>query len=114
MDLTDPEQAMQRFQGYHRPEGVLFILDEATGIPEWLWTAGDTITAAITIECSRLATRTTPPASSRSAAAPALARPRRRAALHGQGKSGRAMAEVVPIDAFLAPNLTGEPVPARP
>lgn len=38
-DLADPEQARQAFQGIHAPGGVLVILDEATGIPEWLWEA---------------------------------------------------------------------------
>lgn len=32
------------FQGYHRTGGVLVILDEAGGLPEWLWTAAETIT----------------------------------------------------------------------
>jgi len=32
------------FQGIHRSGGVLVILDEAGGLPEWLWTAAETIT----------------------------------------------------------------------
>jgi hypothetical protein len=32
------------FQGYHRADGILVILDEAGGLPEWLWTAAETIT----------------------------------------------------------------------
>lgn len=32
------------FQGYHRTGGVLVILDEAGGLPEWLWTAAEDIT----------------------------------------------------------------------
>ena len=32
------------FQGYHRVGGILVILDEAGGLPEWLWTAAETIT----------------------------------------------------------------------
>jgi hypothetical protein len=32
------------FQGYHRAGGILVILDEAGGIPSWLWTAAETIT----------------------------------------------------------------------
>lgn len=32
------------FQGYHRPGGVLVILDEASGVPEWLWNAVETVT----------------------------------------------------------------------
>ena len=34
------------FQGYHRVGGVLVILDEADGIPAWLWTAAETITTS--------------------------------------------------------------------
>lgn len=36
-DLRDPEQARQAFQGAHATGGVLVVLDEATGIPGWLW-----------------------------------------------------------------------------
>jgi hypothetical protein len=32
------------FQGIHRPGGVLVIIDEAGGVPEWLWNAAETIT----------------------------------------------------------------------
>ena len=32
------------FQGYHRVGGILVILDEAGGLPEWLWNAAETIT----------------------------------------------------------------------
>lgn len=32
------------FQGIHRTGGVLVILDEAGGLPGWLWTAAETIT----------------------------------------------------------------------
>jgi hypothetical protein len=32
------------FQGYHRIGGVLVILDEASGVPEWLWNAVETVT----------------------------------------------------------------------
>ena len=41
-DYTNPTQAMQAFQGIHA-RYVLVILDEACGIPDWLWTAVDTI-----------------------------------------------------------------------
>lgn len=39
-DLTNLDQARQAFQGMHAPEGVLFLIDEATGVPSWLWEAG--------------------------------------------------------------------------
>ena len=32
------------FQGYHKVGGVLVILDEAGGLPSWLWDAAETIT----------------------------------------------------------------------
>ena len=38
-------------QGYHRAGGVLVILDEAGGLPGWLWTSAETIT---TTENSRI------------------------------------------------------------
>ena len=34
------------FQGIHRPGGVLVIIDEAGGVPEWLWNAAETITTS--------------------------------------------------------------------
>lgn len=50
-DLADPEQARQAFSGVHRAEGVLVILDEATGIPPWLWEAALSL---LTNESSRI------------------------------------------------------------
>jgi hypothetical protein len=111
-DLTDYEQAMQRFSGYHRPEGVLFILDEATGIPAWLWTAGDTITTSDHDRVLAIGNPDDP--SSEFAKRCGAGTGSTRAA--GQrytvkGKSGLPLAEVIPIDAYRTPNLTGEPVP---
>jgi hypothetical protein len=39
-DYVDVEQARQAFQGIHA-RFVLFILDEACGIPQWLWEAAE-------------------------------------------------------------------------
>lgn len=39
-DLTNLDQARQAFQGMHALDGVLFLIDEATGVPSWLWEAG--------------------------------------------------------------------------
>lgn len=50
-DLADPNQARQAFAGVHRPEGVLVILDEATGIPAWLW---ESALSLLTNESSRI------------------------------------------------------------
>ena len=41
------------FQGYHRAGGVLVVIDEASGVPEWLWNAVETVTT--TANCRILA-----------------------------------------------------------
>jgi hypothetical protein len=41
-DYADPNKAMQAFQGIHA-RYVLVVLDEACGIPVWLWNAVDSI-----------------------------------------------------------------------
>lgn len=41
-DLKSEEEAMQAFQGIHA-RYVLVVLDEACGIPKWLWNAVETI-----------------------------------------------------------------------
>ncbi len=46
-DLTSPEEAATAFQGIHA-KYVLVVLDEAGGIPEWLWNAVDTLVTART------------------------------------------------------------------
>jgi hypothetical protein len=43
-DFADPTTAMQSFQGIHA-RYVLVILDEANGIPSWLWDAAETLVA---------------------------------------------------------------------
>lgn len=43
MGRRPPDHADSAFQGYHR-EFILVILDEAGGIPQWLWTATEAIT----------------------------------------------------------------------
>jgi hypothetical protein len=111
-DLTDIEQAMQRFSGYHRPEGVLFILDEATGIPAWLWTAGDTITTSDHDRVLAIGNPDDPSsefAKRCDASTGSVKQPGQRYTV--RAKSGRALAEVIPIDAFRTPNLSGEAVP---
>jgi hypothetical protein len=49
-DSKDVTKAMQAFQGIHA-RYVLVILDEATGIPKWLWDAASTL---VTNENSRI------------------------------------------------------------
>lgn len=46
-DLSSPEEAATAFQGIHA-KYVLVVLDEAGGIPEWLWNAVDTLVTAPT------------------------------------------------------------------
>jgi len=41
-DLTDPNEAMQAFQGIHA-RYVLVVLDEACGVPPWLWVAAESL-----------------------------------------------------------------------
>jgi hypothetical protein len=41
-DYADPNKAMQAFQGIHA-RYVLVVLDEACGIPKWLWNAVDSL-----------------------------------------------------------------------
>jgi hypothetical protein len=105
-DLVNVEQAMQRFQGYHRPEGVLVILDEATGIPPWLWAAVDTINTA---DQDRLLAIGNPddPSSEFAKRCDAGTGSTK---LAGQRYQTR-HATVIPIDAYATPNLTGEDVP---
>lgn len=106
-DYTDSEQAMQRFQGFHAPEGVLVILDEATGIPGWLWTAVDTITGG---EVDRVLAIGNPDDPSSAFAKRCDAS---NGSLHAAGQRyvTRLGAHVIPIDAFETPNVTGEPCP---
>jgi hypothetical protein len=105
-DLVNAEQAMQRFQGYHRPEGVLVILDEATGIPSWLWAAVDTINTA---DQDRLLAIGNPddPSSEFAKRCDAGTGSTKAAGVRYRTRH----ATVIPIDAYATPNLTGEAVP---
>lgn len=105
-DLTDPEQARQKFQGVHA-EHLLVILDEATGIPQWLWEAVDTL---ITGEEGRILAIGNPDDPSSEFAKRCDAS---NGSLHAAGQRyvTRLGAHVIPIDAYACPNLTGEPVP---
>jgi hypothetical protein len=46
-DLSNAEEASTTFQGIHA-KYVLVVLDEAGGIPEWLWNAVDTLVTSTT------------------------------------------------------------------
>jgi hypothetical protein len=98
---------MQRFQGFHAPQGVLVILDEATGIPSWLWTAMDTITLN---DVDRLLAIGNPDDPSSEFAKRCDAETGSTKAA-GQAYVTKLGAHVLPIDAYRTPNLTGEPIP---
>ena len=84
------------FQGYHRPGGVLVILDEASGVPEWLWNAVETVTT--TDNCRILAIGNPDNPGSHFAK---VCQP---------GHPGWAQHK---ISVFDSPNFTGEDVPAE-
>jgi len=84
---------MQAFQGIHA-RYVLLIFDEATGIPAWLWGAGDSL---LTNESARLLAIGNPDDASSQFAQ--------------ECKPGRANTNVITISALDSPNLTGEWVP---
>jgi hypothetical protein len=91
-DLTSPEEAASAFQGIHA-RYVLVVLDEASGIPLWLWNAVDTL---VTNEHSRVLAIGNPddPASQFER----VCRP-------GSGWN------TIWIDGLDSPNFTDEPVP---
>jgi hypothetical protein len=91
-DLIDKEQAMQAFSGIHA-EYVLVILDEAMGIPTWLWDAAESLT---TNDASRILAIGNP--DSPAGRFEEVCRP-------GSGW------HVEKISVFDSPNFTGEPVP---
>lgn len=84
------------FQGYHRRGGVLVILDEASGVPEWLWNAVETVTT--TDNCRILAIGNPDNPGSHFAK---VCQP---------GHPGWAQHK---ISVFDSPNFTGERVPAE-
>lgn len=91
-DLADPDQARQVFQGIHAPY-VLVLLDEATGIPTWLWEAALSLLTNANARILAIGNPDDPSSHFAEVCAP------------GSGWWVR------PIDAFECPNLTGEPVP---
>jgi hypothetical protein len=90
-DFADPTMAMQAFQGIHA-RYVLVILDEACGIPAWLWDAADTL---VVNDHSRVVAIGNP--DSPAARFEKVCRP-------GSGWN------VIPIGAEDTPNFTGEEV----
>ena len=93
-DYTDVEHAKAAFQGIHE-RYVLIVIDEAAGIPVWLW---DAVESLVTNEYARILAVGNPddPASQFA-----------KVCAPGSGWN------VIGIDAFETPNFTGEEVPPR-
>lgn len=91
-DLSNKEQAMTAFQGIHA-RYVLVILDEATGIPPWLWDAADSL---LTNESARIL---------------AIGNPDDATARFAEECQPGSGANVIRIPADETPNFTGEWVP---
>lgn len=93
-DYIDVEHAKAAFQGIHA-RYVLVVLDEAAGIPVWLW---DAVESLVTNEYARILAVGNPddPASQFA-----------KVCAPGSGWS------VIGIDAYETPNFTGEEVPER-
>lgn len=91
-DLRNTEQAMTAFQGIHA-RYVLVILDEATGIPPWLWDAADSL---LTNESARIL---------------AIGNPDDATSRFEQECRPGSGAEVIRIPADETPNFTGERIP---
>lgn len=92
MGRKPPDYSESAFQGIHR-KYVLVILDEACGIPQWLWTAVETITTADTCRILAIGNPDDPNSHFRR--------------LCQEGKSWNSFK----ISAFDSPNFTGEDVP---
>lgn len=84
------------FQGYHRRGGVLVILDEAGGVPEWLWNAVETVTTTDNSRILAIGNPDNPGSHFAKVCTP--------------GHPGWAQHK---ISVFDSPNFTGEPVPAE-
>lgn len=91
-DLTSSEEAAAAFQGIHA-RYVLVVLDEASGIPLWLWNAVDTL---VTNEHSRVLAIGNPDDDQSHFA---------KVCAPGSGWN------VIHIDGLDSPNFTDEPVP---
>lgn len=93
-DYADPEKAKASFQGIHA-RNVLVILDEAAGIPKWLWEAVDSL---VTNANSRVL---------------AIGNPDDPASEFARVCSPGSGYNVIGISAFDTPAFTGEPIPTN-
>ncbi len=93
-DLTDPDQARTTFSGYHA-EHLLVILDEANGLPRWLWEGAFSM---MTNETARIL---------------AIGNPDSPATMFEEVCRPGSGWEVIPIAVEDSPNFTGEQVPEQ-
>lgn len=91
-DLVDKEQAMQTFSGAHA-QYMLVILDEAGGIPDWMWDAAEGLASNDASRILAIGNPTSTDTRFAEECAP------------GSGWN------VIPVSVFDSPNFTGEPVP---
>jgi hypothetical protein len=91
-DYVDAEQAMQAFQGVHA-RYVLVILDEATGIPQWLFDAAETLATGPNDRILAIGNPDDPTSPFRDIC-----------------EEPDTIWNVIRIDAFSTPRFTGEPV----
>lgn len=91
-DYANPERARAHFQGIHDPY-VLVILDEAGGIPKWLYEAADTLATNEAARIVAVGNPDDPQSEFKNICEP------------GSGWN------VIGISAYDTPNFTGEPVP---
>jgi hypothetical protein len=91
-DLTDLDQARAAFQGIHA-RYVLVVLDEATGVPSWLWEAASSL---LTNEAARIL---------------AIGNPDDAATQFGEVCQPGSGWNILPVSAFDTPAFTGEVVP---
>lgn len=93
-DLVSAEEASTAFQGIHA-KYVLVVMDEAGGIPEWLWNAVDTLVTAPTNRVLAIGNPDDPASHFEKVNRP------------GSGW------HIIKLDAYSSPNFTAEAVPEQ-
>lgn len=93
-DYVDQDEARTQFQGIHA-RYLLVVLDEACGVPQWLWEATETL---VTNESSRIL---------------AIGNPDDPTSHFAKMCAPGSGWHVIKVSAFDTPNFTGEPVPEQ-
>lgn len=93
-DYVDQDEARTHFQGIHA-RYLLVVLDEACGVPQWLWEATETL---VTNEASRIL---------------AIGNPDDPTSHFAKMCAPGSGWHVIRVSAFDTPNFTGEPVPEQ-